>query len=562
MLLTLNLQLNDLYKEQASDLIDELTQKTDNAFRHYLGNMDRMAIQLMTNPDVKTILKSDYNEMTEQEKLSCRQQAESILMNVISPIFEMRRVTMFSDSVFFTIGVSETRKDIDKYKKQQLDFLKKYFEDDSAEFYISPIQTDLWSDNQTELVTFTRCVRLGGGKLGFIEIQQDYDNLWEELKGEEEEAPVIQVNNSENKMIFLNQDANRKMDADIYNNFRLYLGKGVVDGSDYYYQISAQEDYNLIIFVAHSKHFLFQYYYDQRNVMVVISISVLLILFVASWYLSKRLTKPLKLIKKQMDKLTINNLNHYLKKDSHEFDEMNQIYDAFNNMNLKLQESIESLIESKKMEYKAQRASLQSQISPHFIGNTLTVIGAKGYEKGVVEVDEMCVLLSQMMQYITNQSDFTTTIEREMKYTEMYLKLIKYRYEERFHYNIQMDERIDSIKIPMLLIQPIVENSILHGFSPEKPVLKVLIRGEMEDNQWKIIVEDNGKGFSEQTKKNLMQKLEEYEASNKIAGLGNVNVGLVNSYLRLKLDNNKKVLFDIISNSSYTQVIIGGEIDI
>ncbi|MRN26569.1 histidine kinase, partial [Romboutsia ilealis] len=90
-----------------------------------------------------------------------------------------------------------------------------------------------------------------------------------------------------------------------------------------------------------------------------------------------------------------------------------------------LQESISALIESKKLEYRAQRASLQSQISPHFIGNTLTVIGAKGYECGVFAVDEMCVLLSTMMRYITKQSDFCTTIANEVAYTEMYLKLIK-----------------------------------------------------------------------------------------------------------------------------------------
>ena len=97
MTLILSIYLEELYKTQSKELIDELTNKTDNAFQHYFGNMDRMAIQLMTNKNVTRILRSDYDQMPPEDKLSYRKEAEGILMNVISPIFEMRRVSVFSD---------------------------------------------------------------------------------------------------------------------------------------------------------------------------------------------------------------------------------------------------------------------------------------------------------------------------------------------------------------------------------------------------------------------------------------------------------------------------------
>ena len=101
MTLILSIYLEELYKTQSKELIDELTNKTDNAFQHYFGNMDRMAIQLMTNKNVTRILRSDYDQMPPEDKLSYRKEAEGILMNVISPIFEMRRVSVFSDSTIF-----------------------------------------------------------------------------------------------------------------------------------------------------------------------------------------------------------------------------------------------------------------------------------------------------------------------------------------------------------------------------------------------------------------------------------------------------------------------------
>ena len=564
MTLILSIYLEELYKTQSKELIDELTNKTDNAFQHYFGNMDRMAIQLMTNKNVTRILRSDYDQMPPEDKLSYRKEAEGILMNVISPIFEMRRVSVFSDSTFFTVGVSETKNGIKKVKYEYIEYLKQYFQDQSRDIYISPASTDLWSDNQTELVSFVRCIRYGDGKVGFIEIQQDYDNLYDELQTDSaDNAPYIQVNNRDNEKIFSSRKKNKTLQTILKENFIQCLGKEVLNGNGYYYKVSQQNDYQLLIFVAQSKDLLFQYYYRQRTLMITGTLVLLCVLFLTSWYASKRLTRPLRQLKKQMNELNIEKLSEHLEIDADDYDEIKQIYETFNNMNEKLQESISALIESKKLEYRAQRASLQSQISPHFIGNTLTVIGAKGYECGVFAVDEMCVLLSTMMRYITKQSDFCTTIANEVAYTEMYLKLIKYRYEERFDYQIDVDDRIKEVKIPMLIIQPIVENSILYGFIPEKPNLKVWVTGEYCDQEWKIIVKDNGQGFSDQKRKELLEKLKSYESNQELSGLGNVNVGLINSYLRLKLDNNgNNILFDIISNGEFTQVIIGGEIDV
>ena len=560
--LMINFGLEELYQEQSEDLVDELTNKTNNAFLHSLGNMDRMAIQLMTNPEVNEILRLDYSKLSEQEKLSYRTDAEAILMNVISPIFEMRRVSIFSDTLFFTVGVSEVKNSVQEAKSNYIDFLKSYFKDETKEFYISPKTTDPWSDNTTSLIYFVRCIRYGNEKLGFIEIQQDYDEIYEELGVDfNEPSPYIQVNNVQNELLFNNRDTDLFLDEIIEFGLENYQKEQVLNSKEYYFQTSQQEKYELIILVAQSKELLFEYYYLQRKLLLLGMAILLLVLFGTSWYVAKCLTKPLKDLKEQMNQLNLNTLSELIETDDSAYDEMKQIYQAFNNMNEKLQDSIEALVESKKMEYKAQRAALQSQISPHFIGNTLSVIGAKGYECGAYVVDEMCVLLSSMMRYLTEQSDFTTTIEQEVEYTIMYLRLIKYRYEERFEYEVIIDPSMENLRIPRLILQPIVENSVLYGYSPQKQHLKVCIIGEIREHKWCIKVQDNGQGFSEEKKKQLLDKIRDYESSGKIAGLGNVKVGLMNSYLRLKLEN-KNHTFDIISDENRTCIVLGGEFDV
>ena len=337
--LMINFGLEELYQEQSEDLVDELTNKTNNAFLHSLGNMDRMAIQLMTNPEVNEILRLDYSKLSEQEKLSYRTDAEAILMNVISPIFEMRRVSIFSDTLFFTVGVSEVKNSVQEAKSNYIDFLKSYFKDETKEFYISPKTTDPWSDNTTSLIYFVRCIRYGNEKLGFIEIQQDYDEIYEELGVDfNEPSPYIQVNNVQNELLFNNRDTDLFLDEIIEFGLENYQKEQVLNSKEYYFQTSQQEKYELIILVAQSKELLFEYYYLQRKLLLLGMAILLLVLFGTSWYVAKCLTKPLKDLKEQMNQLNLNTLSELIETDDSAYDEMKQIYQAFNNMNEKLQD--------------------------------------------------------------------------------------------------------------------------------------------------------------------------------------------------------------------------------
>jgi two-component system sensor histidine kinase YesM len=177
-----------------------------------------------------------------------------------------------------------------------------------------------------------------------------------------------------------------------------------------------------------------------------------------------------------------------------------------------------------KMEFKM----LSSQINPHFLYNTLETIRMKALTAGNKEVANAIKLLGKSMHYVLeNTTTSSTTLKKELDYISTYLSIQKLRFGSKVNYTLNIPEKLDleEYQILPLLLQPIVENAILHGLENTEANGVILIDVTTREDEFLIItISDNGQGMSDEELKEIKDNLElPKKSSHSSIGLHNIN---------------------------------------
>jgi two-component system, sensor histidine kinase YesM len=264
-------------------------------------------------------------------------------------------------------------------------------------------------------------------------------------------------------------------------------------------------------------------------------ISTVLLFFI----LSRWIVNPFKKIISVMRKIQQGNLEVRLSTAGN--DEIAELGSTFNGMIEKINDLIDreykAVLNQRNAEYKA----LQSQIQPHFLFNTLNGFVALNRVGDSKTLEKAILALSSMLRYILKEDDWTT-IEEECEFLKKYCELQQLRFQDRMAIEIHYDEEVRHNKIPKLLLQPLVENAIIHGIEPSDHLCYLTILANINTSQYTrfitISIIDNGAGF---------------DASSK--GKGN-NIGISNVQERLKMSYQDST-FSIVSKKD-----IGTEVTI
>ena len=164
---------------------------------------------------------------------------------------------------------------------------------------------------------------------------------------------------------------------------------------------------------------------------------------------------------------------------------------------------------------------LEQQFNPHFVFN---VMEALRYEIVIdpPRASDMVVSFANLMRYSINYGNTKVTLQTDIEYINDYLLLQKMRYNRRLEYKIDIDEELLSCKIPKLLIQPVVENSLNHGAEKTR-FIRVLITGRRVEDHLELYVEDNGGGVPPSRLEEIRRSLEDENANSTHIGLYNVH---------------------------------------
>lgn len=236
--------------------------------------------------------------------------------------------------------------------------------------------------------------------------------------------------------------------------------------------------------------------------------------------------------------------------ESESVDEIKILEDSFDKM-------LERMNNSIRREKKAYSLALQAQMNPHFLYNMLTVISAAGSESGCDNIVNMCVGLSDMLRYVTAYEAVTVPLREEVAHTRNYLSLMKSRYEDYFNYSIEVDEELMNMSVPKLCIQPLTENSFMHGFKQVEPPWNIAIEMHGTSRNWELIVRDNGSGIPEEKISEIENKIEKFMSEMAVGEIG--GIGVVNTVVRLKMIHDSSIKFRIYNENGAVIHITAGE---
>ena len=174
---------------------------------------------------------------------------------------------------------------------------------------------------------------------------------------------------------------------------------------------------------------------------------------------------------------------------------------------------------------------MESQINAHFICNTINAINYEAIESGNYKVSTLLKKLSNTLRYTFDQKHQNVYMRQEIVWIEQYLYLQRERLESVFDYEIDFDPDYDSWPCRKLMLQPFVENSILHGFEGWKEGGHIRICGEGYRELLRITIEDNGCGMN-QGQRDLIREVLRNPGSEKKCDMG---IGIRNVIMRMKM---------------------------
>lgn len=289
-----------------------------------------------------------------------------------------------------------------------------------------------------------------------------------------------------------------------------------------------------------------------------------LIIAVVSYYIAKKISNPLGQIYSQISSFDVssnNIVNNVLPNIETSIIEINGLYNALLKMQRKTKEALEHELQLQNREMQSRMLALQAQMNPHFLYNSLATIQALADEGMTDEVYYLCQNISDILRYISSDSDQMVCLQDEIKHTKSYLECMKLRYNNELSYNINIPEEMMEYKIPKLCLQLIVENAIKFSTKKKGPWV-IKIDGLMASSYWEIHITDNGPGFSAESLDTLQKEIDKIDKTGFLPNLKINGMGLMNIYIRFKLLYKGKHIFRLSNNvSEGARVTIGGAIE-
>lgn len=316
---------------------------------------------------------------------------------------------------------------------------------------------------------------------------------------------------------------------------------------------------------------------EVLNIGLIFTIFILNIALII-WFTYK-ITKPIFELSRAADDITHGNFD-VPSVEVNSNDEIGIMAEAFNRMTKSIRQYIKELNEKAELEKilqekelenlkikanlkEAELHALQAQINPHFLFNTLNV----GAQLAMLEgADRACSFIenaADIFRYNMRNMDRPVTIGDEIRNVKSYMHLLNERFADKVKFEIIKDEAIMDIKIPCMILQPIIENAFIHGIDDVEYLGEIKLVTKKQEGVAYISIKDNGKGMSKEKIKEILSGdiLEKTQEASKHIGHTN-GIGLNNIISRLKIFYSRNDIMEIYSEEGKgTQVVLKIPID-
>lgn len=268
---------------------------------------------------------------------------------------------------------------------------------------------------------------------------------------------------------------------------------------------------------------------SYKNRMFIIMIFAMAGVFFFVYTTTNLLFSRLKVMINMMNRIQKGELD--VKIDENRKDEIGQLAHNFNLMAEKLQEMISNLIEKETAHRDAEIRALQAQVNPHFLYNTLDSIRMQCEINGEYDIADVLISLSNLFRYNTKWTNELVLLKQEIDHVLNYITIMKTRFKNKIHFEINMPDQILNYYVIKMMIQPIIENSFKYAFNQSTEKWEIFLEGYILHNMLYIQVKDNGSGIEKETLETINNHLENNIPINRDNG----SIGLWNVSQRIRI---------------------------
>ena len=398
---------------------------------------------------------------------------------------------------------------------------------------------------------------------GIVEVKQSYDVVFE--KG------IEFVKNSNNRLLIFNNRGDKVFPLDSANEDFYYKvarqnpGTGTINvmnettGQKELLKIECSEYTGFISVFILDQRQLFAPLNNLNNISALLTVAFLFVSLILSFVVTKRISSPINRMSAEIHALNLETITENAsEKSDYKINEINELYDSFQVMRSKLGDSMNKLLLAQSHEMQSKMLALQSQMNPHFLYNSLSTISAMAGEGLDGEIIMMCENMSDMLRYISSDSEELVPLYEELNYTQKYLECMCIRYRGKLTYEFDVAEEIRAVKVPKLVVQLLTENAVKFG-TKVRPPWKIRITGTKVNTGWRISVSDTGPGFEKEVLESISEKVYAINSTNLLPSLELEGMGLMNIYIRLQLKyKNEAVFFVSNRDCGGAEIVIGG----
>lgn len=546
---------NKQTRDDAYATLSNYTVTVKQQYELQLSTYEQAATNILSDKNfLDDILTLSHIDRNEQNTLSLEKAYRHITEKIsnysnLTDFYRVNVITTKNDFLTNDISLSSSNKDALK----KMDAL--LANSDSFEgIHVIPKYQDIWSNTDNYLFSYVREVKYSNQEKVYIQVEDEQEKLDQLLNLSSENQMSFFILDNKNRTIAYSKKGD-------LSRMQRYIQKGA-DGRTYdgslVYETALDNGHSVVAFQELTA--INNSIWNTSFYIVSISVALLFLMYFIFKRQLNKILNPLVELKKEMETVNIGNLPESSSIKSEE-NEITALSDSYNGLKQRLNQSIENELIAQRKQFEANMEVLQAQINPHFIYNIMNIVAYKGIEYEDNDTVEIAQGITEMLRYSTSNVEKQATLEQEVAHVKNYLLLMKKRYQEMLNYEVDLPEQFKQVRIPKLVLQIFVENSIKYSFDVGKEAVTIQISvSDSPSEEWRITILDDGPGISEAKLQYLEEKI--MEISDTLDQNGSLNqldfkiggLGIINTYARLRLFYGEGFNLMIQSNQAGTMI--------
>jgi two-component system sensor histidine kinase YesM len=352
-------------------------------------------------------------------------------------------------------------------------------------------------------------------KFGTLVLELNKDRLFGGIQQNKDYEMGIYINNSDS-VIYCNDDLSEDSKAGILNKMKQSYSRklnrklikaedGVYTGLLYQQKF---DDYHFGTILIANRDVIYSELKDIRNIILLMSVIIIPVFIYMLYFIARHITKPIGRIIGASKELEKGNIGMQVEGDPMPNAEFTYLLNSFNRMSSEIKYIIDYAYNEELAKKEAKIIALQSQINPHFLNNTLEMMNWQARMAGDVEVTKMIEALGTLLDYTMDRSNKKLiNLSEELRCADAYLFITSMRFGQRLRVEKEIDNSLLSTKVPQLILQPIIENAVVHGVEVVKSgVIRLKVYKEGDNILLQVI--NTGKSMTPEDMERIKNILE------------------------------------------------------